>query len=358
MRRPYSSVREDDTYRRRRSASTAFVVQGGVGLDDLGLRDRQDPAGGLPPDHPWPRPGPPHRPGRPAGAATASRPGGRRRGRPPRTGTAPTPEGAGGSDRGCPRSRGWWPSPRRRARGRSRPGTAPAPTACPHHRPGPAGPTGPSAHRSASRPTPRAPPAPGPRPVDEPAPRPTRPPAGQAASRSDRSSFMRPTLGVTTDSRGPKRPCSTGSRETLRKFFWRRSRPLADRSQTTGGNPIASPPLVLARACQPDLGTARKAPGLDSPSQDQTLGYRVADPHKQGHRLRWSRQAAVVSTSSTSGAQVPASAAVVSTSSTSDTRHRPQAAARPAGGNPIASPPLALAGAVNPPHQPSEGTQA
>ena len=130
----------------------AFVVQGRVGLDDLGLGHGEDPAGGLAADDPGHRPV--HDPDRRrAGGGTASRPGARGRGRPRRSGTAPRRPGAGASDPGCPRSRSGSPSLRPHARARSHPGTAPAPTACPHHRPAPAGRTDPSAHRNATPPT-------------------------------------------------------------------------------------------------------------------------------------------------------------------------------------------------------------
>ena len=63
-----------------------------------------------------------------------------------------------------------------------------------------------------------------------------------------------------------------------------------DRSQTAGGNPIASPPLALARAANPH---PRPSGGtrIDSPGEGQTLGYRVADVPEQVRRLPRSRQA-------------------------------------------------------------------
>ena len=50
----------------------------------------------------------------------------------------------------------------------------------------------------------------------------------------------------------------------------------ADRSQPAGGNPIASPPLILGRAVKPPRDR-RVGTVLDSPAEGQTLGYRVAD---------------------------------------------------------------------------------
>ena len=59
-----------------------------------------------------------------------------------------------------------------------------------------------------------------------------------------------------------------------------------NRSQPTGGNPIASPPLALAGAVNPPPRPSEGTP-LDSPGEGQTLGYRVADrrPTKVDGRL-------------------------------------------------------------------------
>ena len=143
------------------------------------------------------------------------------------------------------------PSPRHRGPGRSRPGTAPTPSVCCRRRPGPAGPTShrrlPGVHRS---PPPRGPPAPGPQPADEPAPSPTRPPTSQRRRGRERSSFTRQTLGVTTDSRTPKSPCSTGCRETSFRFFSvvisTTGRPQPDHRRQPDSQPAFGPRLGLS----------------------------------------------------------------------------------------------------------------
>ena len=157
-------------------AASAFgldplVVQGGVGLDDLRLGDREHPATGLGGRSPAPPPGPPARPGRRAGAGTASRPGGRLElglpgaaGRPGRRQPVDQVQGVGG-----------------RVHRRGHPGAAGQrdltqtevlhPRVCPRRRAGPAHPadaTGSPECRAAHA---RAPPGRGPRPADAPAPR-------------------------------------------------------------------------------------------------------------------------------------------------------------------------------------------
>ncbi len=90
-----------------------------------------------------------------------------------------------------------------------------------------------------------------------------------------------------------------------------------DRSRTSRGNPIASPPLTLAGAVTPPREPQPAAPRIDSPGEGQKLGRRVAATARPQHRLARFRDGRCA-TSSTTGGRVPAPAAAISTSSIGD----------------------------------------
>ena len=111
-----------------------------------------------------------------------------------------------------------------------------------------------------------------------------------------------------------------------------------DRPAGPRRQPDSQPPLALTGAVNPPR-TARKAPKIDSPGERQTLGYRVADirpgPGVSRRSLR----------------------DLLNHRYRKRTATRHDQSSQGLGGNPIASPPVALAGAVNPPPNRKEGSQ-